>query len=127
MNNCIYILLCVLLLFVIYCTLSMDHFKPINSLKIKYNNSNIIIPNKLTQMNSKKLLRDAELKSQPLGFENQFYSMPVYSDIGEKEICLADKDCSVSSKCDKNVFSRNIGVGVCTLKNPDKTVFDIKY
>lgn len=127
MNNCIYILLCVLLLFVIYCTLSMDHFKPVNSLKIKYNNSNIIVPNKLTNMNSKKLLIDAELKSQPLAFENQFYSMPVYSDIGEKEICLADKDCSISSKCDKNAFSRNTGVGVCTLKNPDKTVFDIKY
>ena len=55
MNNCIYILLCILLLFVIYCTLSMDHFKPINSLKIKYNNSNIIVPNKLTKMNSKKI------------------------------------------------------------------------
>jgi len=68
---------------------------------------------------------NAELSSHPLTFQNQMYSMDVYSGIGEKQLCKHDSHCSqLTSTCN---FKRDDGVGVCTLRIPDKTVFDIKY
>lgn len=131
--NCINILLLILIIFVILTLISIDHFRPINSLKIKYNANNVIVPDKLVNKTKKPTLSIkekiiAELKSSPLSFENQLYSMDVYPHVGEKQTCLNDNDCStLTSRCNKDVFDRNSGIGMCTVKTPDKTVFDIEY
>lgn len=110
---------------------SIDHFKPINSLNIKYNSKDIIIPDKYTSLkNNKKSIKEkiiSKLNSQPLHWENQLYTMPVYPNIGNKTYCNDNLDCNIVSKCTKDIFNRNNGIGVCTLKYPDKTVFDIKF
>ena len=128
--NCIYILLIILVVFVICSMLSVDHFKPINSLKIKYNAEKVERPdqykNPLPKELSLKEKINAELSSHPLTFKNQMYSMDVYSGIGKKQSCEYDSYCSqLTSTC--NFKSEEDGVGVCTLRTPDKTVFDIEY
>lgn len=127
--NCIYILLIILSIFVICSMCSLDHFTPINSLKIKYNNINIERPEQLKKPTPKELsIKDqmnAELNSHPLTYQNQLYSMDVYPNIGQKQYCKHDNHCSqLSSTCN---FKREDGVGVCTLRTPDKTLFDIQY
>lgn len=125
----LYILLIILFVFIICSLFSVDHFKPTNSLKIKYNSPKIERPNQIKQFSPKTLsIKDeinSELSSHPLTFQNQMYSMDVYNGIGEKQSCTHDNECSqLSSSCN---FKRENGVGTCTLRMPDETVFDIKY
>ena len=134
MNNCIYILLIILSIFIICSLFSLDHFKSINSLNIKYNAKDVIVPDHLKKPSKKKLSIKqqitSELGSHPLYFKEQFYAMPVYPQVGEKRICNQDSDCSyLTSECNKNtdLFSRDSGVGVCTLRINDKTAFDVRY
>ena len=130
--NVINILLIVSIVLLLCILCSRDHFKPINSLNIKYNADNIIKPNRLVKPTSNELsIKEqisAELKNTPLMFENQLYSMAVYPNVGEKELCLDNSDCSMlTAKCNHDIFDRNLGIGMCTLAVPDKTVFNIKY
>ena len=127
--NYIYILLIILAIFVLSSLFSVDHFKPINSLQIKYNSEKIERPEQLKKETPKKLSIkekiNAELKNHPLTFQDQLYSMDVYSGIGEKQQCKHDNECSyLSSNCN---FKREDGIGVCTLRTPDTTIFNIKY
>ena len=108
---------------------SVDHFKPINSLKIKYNAEKVERPEQYVKPSPKELsLKEkinAELSSHPLTFQNQMYSMDVYSGIGKKQLCRHDNHCDLlTSNCN---FKRDDGVGLCTLRTPDITAFDIKY
>jgi hypothetical protein len=121
------ILILVILILLICSIFGTDHFSSINSLNIKYNANNVIIPNQLKKPNNLSLKEkiNAELNNQPLSFQKQIYSMPVYPYVGHKQYCLNDNMCDMlSSKCN---FDRNYGIGVCTLKYPDKTAFDISY
>ena len=74
---------------------------------------------------------NSELDSQPLSFQNQMFSFDKYPFIGQKQLCLNDSDCSqITSTCIKNINNnegRNNGVGICSLRTNDKTVFDISY
>ena len=131
--NCIIVLLIILFIFIISALFSMDHFKPINSLNIKYNSKKIRIPNQLHKPSKKKLsLKEkinAEIKNCPLIWENQIYSISNYPFVGPKTPCYKNKDCSITAECnhDSNVFDREKGIGVCTIRVPDKTVFNIKF
>jgi hypothetical protein len=131
--ECITVLLIILTILIICSLFSIDHFKPINSLKIKYNDKNIRIPNKLVTPKKEKLSLqekiNSELQNNPLSWNNQMYSMFVYPYIGEKKICLNNSDCPLTAECNynTNVFHRDNGVGVCTIRIPDKTVFDIQF
>ena len=132
MNWIIILLIILFILITIYIVnlFLIDHMTPINSLKIKYNNPNIIVPNQLNGKNwDKKTNQDkinAELKNQPLEFNNQIYSFSKYPFVGEKQYCLNDSDCSqITAHCDP--FNRDLGIGVCTVKQPNKTVFDINF
>lgn len=125
MNNCIYILLIILSIFIICSLFSLDHFKSIDSLNIKYNAKDVIIPDKLKNPSEKKLsIKEqitSELGNQPIAFSTQLYSMPVYQHVGEKRICNQDTDCSfLTAECNKNtnLFSRDRGV--CTLRINNK-------
>ena len=53
--KCITVLLIILTILIICSLFSIDHFKPINSLNIKYNDKNIRIPNKLVTPKKEKL------------------------------------------------------------------------
>lgn len=127
------ILLVILSILIICSIFSIDHFKPINSLNIKYNSKNVEIPNKLKKPSKKELsIKEkiiSELHSSPLGWQNQMYSMPVYPYVGPKTPCINDSQCALTTECNHNsdVFNRDLGIGVCTVRNSDKTVFDIKY
>ena len=131
--ECITVLLIILTILIICSLFSIDHFKPINSLNIKYNTKNVRIPNQLKKPNKTKLsLREqinAELKNSPLVWENQMYSNPNYSYIGPKTPCINDSQCNITAECnhDSDVFDRKQGIGVCTVRVPDKTVFDIAF
>lgn len=131
--ECITVLLIILTILIICSLFSIDHFKPINSLNIKYNAKNVRIPNQLVRPTKKELsLREkinAELKNSPLVWENQMYSIPNYSYVGPKTLCINDSHCAITAECnhDSNVFDREHGVGVCTVRVPDKTVFDISF
>lgn len=127
------VLLVILSIFIICSLFSMDHFKPINSLNIKYNAKNVRLPNELKQNKHDLSLKQkilSELKSSPLGWQNQMYSNFKYPYVGAKTPCTDNSQCNISSECnydDDNIFNRESGIGVCTLKVPDKTVFNIKY
>jgi hypothetical protein len=131
--ECITVLLIILTILIICSLFSIDHFKPINSLNIKYNAKNVRIPNQLEKPSKIELsLREkinAELKNSPLVWENQMYSIPNYSYVGPKTPCKSDSHCAITAECnhDSNVFDREHGVGVCTVRVPDKTVFDISF
>ena len=108
----------------------IDHLTPINSLQIKYNADKIRVPNQLNGKNwdvqTEQDKINAEIKNQPLEFNNQIYSFSRYPFVGEKQYCKNDSDCSqITAKCDP--FDRDLGVGVCTIRQPDSTVFDIKF
>lgn len=125
-------IICILILIILILLISsifcIDHFSSINSLNIKYNSNNITTPNQLKKPKHLSLKEkiNAELNNQPLSFQNQLYSMPVYPYVGPKQYCLNDSNCDMlTSKC--NLFDRNIGIGVCTIKYPNKTAFDINY
>ena len=126
-------LLIILSILIICSIFSIDHFKPINSLNIKYNTNNIKIPNQLEKPSKKELsIKEkiiSELNSSPLGWQNQMYSMPVYPYVGSKTPCTNDSDCSLTAECNhyRDIFNRNLGIGVCTVRNNNKTVFDIDY
>ena len=129
MNNCVYILLIILAIFIICSLFSLDHFKSIDTLNIKYNDNDVIVPEQFKKPSMKELIT-SELSNQPLAFSEQLYSMPVYPHVGEKQICNKDTNCSfLTAECNKNtnLFSRESGVGVCTLKINDKTAFDVSY
>jgi len=131
--KCIIVLLIIVTILIISALFSVDHFKPINSLNIKYNAKNVRIPNQLGKPSKIKLsLKEkinAELKNSPLVWENQMYSIPNYSYIGPKTPCKNYSHCAITAECnhDSNVFDREHGIGVCTVRVPDKTVFDIKF
>ena len=137
MINCLnftYILIIIISIFIICFLLSFDHFSPINSLNIKYNAKNIIVPDQLEKPTSEELsIKDkinAELSSHPLTFTDQFYSMNKYPFVGPKQQCTNKDNCqTVTSECTQlnDPFSRQHGIGACTAINNDKTVFDIKY
>ena len=57
------------------------------------------------------------------------YSMPVYPYVGPKTSCETNSDCHITAECnhDVDIFKRKEGIGVCTIRVPDKTVFDIKF
>lgn len=57
------------------------------------------------------------------------YSNPNYSYVGPKTPCINDSQCAITSECnlDSDVFNREPGIGVCTVRVPDKTVFDIEF
>lgn len=130
--NCIMILLIILMILIICSLFSMDHFKPINSLNIKYNAKDIRIPNQLKKPTKVELsLKEkinAELINQPL-FQNQIYSMSVYPFVGPKTPCKTNEHCAITAECnhDTDVFDREQGIGVCTVRVPDKTVFGIEF
>lgn len=127
------ILLIILFLLIICSLMSLDHFKSINSLNIKYNSDNVKIPNLLKKPSNKQLSIqnqiNSELSSHPLHFENQIYSSPKYPYVGFKTDCKDNTDCHITSECNhsSNVFDRNLGIGACTVRNPHTTVFDISY
>ena len=131
--NCIYIFLIIIMIFVIFLLFSLDHFTPINSLNIKYNAEKVRVPNQLVKPTKKELsLKDkinAELQSHPLTFQNQIYSMDKYPYVGAKTACMTNNDCHITAECNKDtdLFKRDSGVGVCTVRVPNKTVFDINY
>lgn len=134
MNNCVYILLIILAIFIICSLFSLDHFKSIDSLNIKYNAKNVIVPDQFKKPSEKKLSIKqqitSELGNQPLHYLKQIYSFPPYPYVGEKRSCNEDSECSyLTAECNKNtnLFSRDSGVGVCTLRINDKTAFNIKY
>ena len=137
MVNClnpILILTIVLSIFIICSLLSLDHFKPINSLNIRYNAKNVRVPNQLEKPTAKELsMQDkinAELSNHPLTFTDQIYSMNKYPFVGPKQLCLEKGDCeTITSECTQldDPFSRAFGIGACTIAVPHKTVFDIKY
>lgn len=128
--NFIYCLLIILTVFIICSFLCTDHFKPINSLSIKYNSKNALYPGKLenkykTPSEKKELTIqeqiNSRLSSQPLSFNDQIYSSSKYPGIGTSKLCNNNNDCnSINSICDNKT-------NICTLRIPDKTVFDIKY
>jgi len=119
----------ILLLFYIINLFCVDHFKPINSLQIKYNSDKIINPKQLKQnKKSESEIKSeiTELNKHPLQWNNQMYSMNKYPFVGQIQNCKTDSDCSqITSKC--NIYDRKNGIGHCIIKNPDKTVFDINY
>lgn len=126
--------LLIILFILIICSLfSLDHFKVINSLNIKYNPKIVKIPYQLEKPNKIKLsLKEkinAQLKNNPLVWENQIHSNPNYSYVGTKKPCKTDSDCSITTECNhnSNIFNRELGIGVCTFRVPDKTVFDITF
>ena len=131
--NCIMILLIILMILIICSLFSLDHFKPINSLNIKYNAKDVRIPNQLKKPSKVELsLKEkinAELIHQPLRFTKQIYSASVYPFVGPKTPCKTDKHCHITAECNHNtdVFDRKKGIGVCTIRVPDKTVFDIEF
>ena len=55
------------------------------------------------------------------------YSTPVYSYVGQKTPCINNEQCAISAECNHDILDRNSGIGICTLRIPDKTVFNIKY
>lgn len=128
--KCIIILLIILFIFIICSLLSFDHFKPINSLNIKYNSKDIRIPNQLKKLSkielSLKEQINSQLKNNPLGWEDQMYPISKYSYVGPKTLCNNNSDCAITAEC-TDVFNRDLGIGVCTVRVPDKTVFDIKF
>ena len=95
MVNClnpICILVIVLCVLLICSLLSMDHFKPINSLNIRYNAKNVRVPNQLERPSPKELsMRErinSELSSQPLTFTDQIYSINKYPFVGPNNYVL---------------------------------------
>lgn len=133
--NITLILLLIFTIPILYILFTTDHFKPINSLNIRYNAKNVTVPGQLEKLNPKELSIkekiNAELSSHPLTFKDQIYSMNKYPFIGPKQLCYNKGDCySISSECSKltnDPFNRETGVGVCTIALPNQTVFDIKY
>lgn len=124
--------LILMLFLIIIPVFSLDHFKTINSLDIKYNSSDIIVPNQLKKPSPKILsIKDkinSKLKNQPLAFNDVLFSSNKYPYVGKKQFCLNDETCNINSVCNYDtIFNRDFGVGVCTLRYPDETVFNIKY
>ena len=135
--ECILILLIILTILIISSLFSYDHFKPINSLNIKYNSKNVRIPDQLKKPNKIELsLKDkinSELNNHPLTFKNQMYSMPVYPYVGAKKFCKKNSECPITAECNHDInfnhdfFNRDEGIGLCTVRTPDKSVFDISF
>ena len=128
MNNTTFAIITIFILLLIYIInlFCVDHFKPINSLKIKYNNDKILIPNQFKQSNYSESEPIAEINKHPLQWNNQLYSMHTYPFIGTKQKCKVNSDCSqITSEC--KILDNKKNEGICILKNPTKTVFDIKF
>jgi len=133
LNLCL-IFITVLIVLSICFLFNIDHFQPINSLNIRYNSKNIRVPNKLKKSPPKTLSNiqkiNSELSSHPLTFTDQIYSMNKYPFVGPKQLCREKGDCeTITSECTQlnDPFSRENGIGMCTIAVPHKTVFDIKY
>lgn len=100
----------------------------INSLKIKYNDDDVIVPKNLEVQETKNTSVLSELKSQPLAFTKQIYSSNKYPFIGEPELCSSSEHCTqITAECKNNKFLGLGALGTCSLSIPNKTVFDIKY
>lgn len=133
-KNCILIFLICGMIYLICVLFCVDHFKTINNLSIKYNDKKVIVPNKLKMPDTNEMniinKKNSKLKNHPLTFDKQIFSMNVYPNIGEKQYCKVNDDCSqLGTYCYKNndPLDRNSGVGICTLINPDRTILDIPY
>tara|TARA_B100001094_G_C18077371_1_gene743359 strand:+ start:798 stop:1181 length:384 start_codon:yes stop_codon:yes gene_type:complete len=126
--NLIYVLIIVLFILLICSLFCYDHFKPINSLNIKYNSKQARNPDFLKKPTPRELtLKEkitSELNSQPLMWQDnpgQIFASPKYPHVGPLKRCNNNSDCSsLSSKC-------NNEIGFCTIAQPNKTVFDINY
>ena len=122
-----------LFLLIICSLMSLDHFKSINGLNIKYNSHNVKIPNLLKRPSNQKLSMqnqiNSELSNHPLHFENQIYSSSKYPYVGFKTPCIDNENCHLSAECNKssNVFNRDLGIGVCTVRTPNTTAFNVSY
>jgi hypothetical protein len=59
--------------------------------------------------------------------------MPVYPYVGPKKFCQNNSECPITAECNHDInfnndfLNRDAGIGVCTVRIPDKTVFDIKF
>lgn len=133
-DNYTYILITILILILLFgisfLTNKKDHFGNINSLKIKYNNQNVINPKQLEtpsdykQKSNEKI--SSELSSQPLGFTKQIYASNKYPYVGQIELCASDEHCEqITAECNKNISF--MGIGTRGLKNLDTTLFGINY
>lgn len=130
-NIIIILLLCVILTLIIikYFTSNFE-----NSLKINYNENDVIEPYKLEEENN-CTLKDSDsknslLSSQPLGFTKQIYSSFKYPFVGQPELCISDEHCSqITAECKNNKLYGAGSFGFCGLKNNIKhqTVFDNNY
>jgi hypothetical protein len=133
--NITLILLLIFTIPILYILFTTDHFKPINSLNIRYNAKNVTVPGQLEKLNPKELSIkekiNAELSGHPLTFKDQIYSMNKYPFVGPKKLCYNKEDCeTISTECSKTTndpFNREIGIGVCTISLPHQTIFDIKH
>ena len=134
--NCfnLIIIIVIISMFLICSLFCYDHFKPINSLNIKYNAKNVRIPKQFKKLSPKEMsLKEkinSELSSHPLTFKDQIFSFNKYPFVGAEQLCEDDNDCStITSECTKlnDPFNRKLGIGVCTVANPDKTIFNVEY
>ena len=116
--NIIGIIIIALLFLYIINLFCVDHMTSIHNLKTKYNRPKNNLSN---QLNSKTLNKNSlqdkintELKNHPREL-NQLNSHSKYPYINEKQNDY------------KSIFDRDFGVGVCTIREPNTTVFDIKF
>lgn len=125
--NIIAIIILILLIIFIINLFCIDHMTPINSLQIKYNNPSVLIPDQLEKNDRTENENiNSALKNQPLEFNNQIFSFSKYPFVGEKQFCENDSDCSqITAKC--NFIDKSSNIGVCTLKEPSNTVFNIDF
>ena len=133
-----YLILFTLILLLLLCLFGLDTFISLENMKylnIKYNAKNVTIPLQLTKPDDNKEKLNSRLDSQPLRFPKQLYNIGFnYPYVGELQSCDIDADCSqITAKCHKPFIinnddkKRNTDIGVCTLRVPDKTVFDISF
>lgn len=103
-----------------------------NSLKIDFNNKDVITPFELKETSScQDTIQESvnsELSSQPLAFAKQIYSSYKYPYVGQPELCTSDEHCSqITAECKNNSLLGLGTVGYCGLKNSDTTLFDNKF
>lgn len=121
--NLVYILVIVVLIFMICSMLTLDHFKPINSLKIKYNANKVVVPKQFKKKTNEELSKteqiNSELSSHPLSFSDQMYSFDKFPHVGPIQSCNDKSDCqTITSDC-KN--------GYCVVSSLNNTAFGVSY
>ena len=133
-----YLILFTLIILLLLCIFGVDRFISLEKMKdlnIKYNSKDVIIPFQLSKPKDNNEETNSKLENQPLRFPKQLYNIGFnYPYVGELQSCNTDADCSqITAKCHKPFYinyndkKRNTDVGVCTLRIPDKTVFNISF